>query len=138
MKFKDIKKITVLGTGMMAPGIAQLCAQGGYSVVMWGRTDASLERGFNRLKSNIQTFRENGLIGEGDDQLVISRVRGIADLEEAVGDADFVIESIAEELSLKKEVFAKLDIMCRKETILATNTSGLSITAIASAPISRA
>jgi len=133
MTFEDIEKITVLGTGMMAPGIAQLCAQKGYSVAMWGRTDASLERGLNRLKSNLQTFRENGLIEEGVDELVISRVRGVADLEEAVGDADFVIESIAEELSLKKEVFAKLDIICRKETILSTNTSGLSITEIASA-----
>ena len=64
MRFEDIKNIAVLGTGTMAPGIAQLCAQSGYSVSMWGRTDASLQRGFNRLKSNLQTFLKNELIAE--------------------------------------------------------------------------
>lgn len=131
MRLEDIENIAVLGTGTMAPGIAQLCAQSGYHVSMWGRTDASLQRGFNRLQSNLQTFRDNGLIAEGDDELVFSRVKGVTSLEEAVSDADFVIESVAEELTLKREIFAALDGICQKDAILSTNTSGLSITAIA-------
>lgn len=133
MKLESIENVAVLGTGTMAPGIAQLCAQAGYSVSMWGRTNASLERGFNRLKSNLRTFRENELIEEGEDELVLSRVKGATGLEEAVRDADFVIESVAEGLALKQEIFAELDRACHKDTILSTNTSGLSITAIASA-----
>ncbi|MBL7119828.1 MAG: 3-hydroxyacyl-CoA dehydrogenase family protein [Dehalococcoidia bacterium] len=132
MRLENIENIAVLGTGTMAPGIAQLCAQSGYSVSMWGRTDASLQRGFNRLKSNLRTFRDNGLIAEGDDELIFSRVKGVTSLQEAVRDADFVIESVAEELTLKREIFAALDGICRQDAILSTNTSGLSITAIAS------
>ena len=132
MRLENIENIAVLGTGTMAPGIAQLCAQSGYSVSMWGRTDASLQRGFNRLKSNLGTFRDNGLIAEGDDELIFSRVKGVTSLQEAVRDADFVIESVAEELTLKREIFAALDGICRQDAILSTNTSGLSITAIAS------
>jgi len=133
MHSESIEDIAVLGTGTMAPGIAQLCAQSGYRVSMWGRTNASLERGFSRLKTNLQTFRENQLIGEGDDELVLSRVKGVTTLEEAVRHTDFVIESVAEDLSLKKSIFAELDRICRKDAILSTNTSGLSVTAIASA-----
>lgn len=131
MRLEDIENIAVLGTGTMAPGIAQLCAQSGYSVSMWGRTDASLQRGFNRLQSNLRTFRDNGLIAEGDDELIFSRVKGATSLEEAVSDADFVIESVAEELTLKKGIFTALDGICHQDAILSTNTSGLSITAIA-------
>ncbi len=133
MRLESVENIAVLGTGTMAPGIVQLCAQSGYSVSMWGRTDVSLQRGFNRLKSNFQALRENKLIKEGDEELISSRVKGIKSLEEAVGDADFVIESVAEELTLKKQIFATLDKICDKDTILATNTSGLSVTAIGSA-----
>jgi len=133
MELMDIKRIAVLGTGAMAPGIVQLCAQAGYGVSMWGRTDASLERGFNRLASNLRTFRDNGLLGEGEEQEVLSRVKGVKMLEEAVSDVEFVIESVAEDLPLKKQVFAELHRLCSAEAILATNTSGLSITAIAEA-----
>ena len=132
MRLEDIENIAVLGTGTMAPGIAQLCAQSGYRVSMWGRTDASLQRGFNRLQSNLRTFRDNGLIAEGDDETILSRVKGATSLEEAVRDAHFVIESVAEELTLKREIFAALDGICQKDAILSTNTSGLSISAIAS------
>jgi len=132
MRLEDIENIAVLGTGTMAPGIAQLCAQSGYRVSMWGRTDASLQRGFNRLQSNLRTFRDNGLIAEGDDETILSRVKGATSLEEAVRDAHFVIESVAEELTLKREIFTALDGICQKDAILSTNTSGLSITAIAS------
>jgi len=133
MQLDKIEDIAILGTGTMAPGIAQLCAHSGYRVAMWGRTSASLDRGFSRLQSNLQTFRENHLIEKGDDELVLSRIEGVTALDEAVRHADFVIESVAEDLSLKKSIFAELDRICHKDAILSTNTSGLSVTAIASA-----
>jgi len=133
MELEDIRSIAVLGTGTMAPGIAQVCAQSGYSVSMWGRTDASLKRGFDRIHSNLRTLRENDLLTEQTARAVLSRISGVKTIEEAAAAADFVIESIAEDMSLKKEAFGTLDRICAEGTILATNTSGLSVTEIAAA-----
>lgn len=133
MELKDIKKIAVLGTGTMGPGIAQACAQGGYSVWMQDLTDELVERGLNSIKSNLQAYVENGLIKEGDDKRILARIKGVTALEEAAGDADFAIEAIPENLELKKGAFSKLDKICPKNSILASNTSGLSITQMGSA-----
>lgn len=133
MRIEDIGRIAVLGTGTMAPAIALLCSRLGYDVSIWGRSDASLQRAFDRLKSHLQTYRENNLIQEEQVEPILLRVAGVGNLEEAVRDADFVIEAVAEDLSLKKEIFSVVDSVCRKATIVATNTSGLSITELASA-----
>lgn len=132
MKLADIKNILVLGTGTMAPGIAQLCAHHGYNVVIWGRTEQSLQRGFDRLKSNLETCVHNALLKEEDKPPILSRIRGSKDLQEAGKDAHFVIEALAEDLTLKKDMFSWLDKICPSECILASNTSGLSITEIGS------
>ncbi len=133
MDLDKLDTIAVLGTGTMAPGIAQLCAQAGYQVNMWARTDASLQRGFDRLKAGLRTFLDHELITPGDEEQVLARVRGVTGLEEAVTRAGFVIESVAEDLALKQDLFCRLDQACAPEAILATNTSGLSIAALASA-----
>src|SRR4030042_5916826 len=109
MKIADIRNVSILGTGAMAPGIAQMCAQSGYRVTMWGRTDQSLQRGFSLLRSNLQTYAENALMGNGDEQTVLSRIEGVKSLEKAVREADFVIEALAEDMSLKKEIFSRCD-----------------------------
>lgn len=132
MNTKDVRNIAVLGTGTMAPGIAQLFSLSGYNVTMWGRTDASLQRGFDQVRSNLRTYQENDLIEKGQDKIVLSRLKGVKKLEEAAEGADFVIESVAEDMSLKKQIFVRLDSICQKNAILATNTSGLGITEIAS------
>jgi len=116
----------------MAPGIAQLCAQSGFKVTMWGRTDASLQRGLDRLKSNLQTCLENGLMEKGGEQSVLSRLKGVKSLEEAARGAHFVIEAVAEDMAIKKDIFSRLDGICPRESIFASNTSGLSITEMAS------
>jgi len=133
MKIEDIGHIAVLGTGTMAPAIALLCSRSGYDVSIWGRSDTSLQRAFDRLKSHLQTYRENNLIQEEQAELVLSRIAGVGTLKEAVRDADFVIEAVAEDLNLKKDIFSVVDGVCRETTIIATNTSGLSITGLASA-----
>jgi 3-hydroxybutyryl-CoA dehydrogenase len=133
MKIEDISHIAVLGTGTMAPAIALLCSKLGYNVSIWGRSDTSLQRAFDRLKSHLQTYRENNLIQEEQAELILSRIAGVSTLEKAVRGADFVIEAVAEDLNLKKDIFSVVDRVCQETTIIATNTSGLSITEIASA-----
>ena len=133
MKIEDISHIAVLGTGTMAPAIALLCSKLGYNVSIWGRSDTSLQRAFDRLKSHLQTYRENNLIQEEQAELILSRIAGVSTLEEAVRGADFVIEAVAEDLNLKKDIFSVVDRVCQETTIIATNTSGLSITELASA-----
>ncbi len=132
MNLDDIRNIAVLGTGTMGPGIVQLFAQAGYGVRMWARTEESVQRGLSRLESGLKTFSRHGLIGSAEVPGVLSRVRGSTNFELSVGDADFVVESVAESLDLKREVFARLDAAARSTAILSTNTSGLSITQIAS------
>ncbi|MDR3589478.1 MAG: 3-hydroxyacyl-CoA dehydrogenase NAD-binding domain-containing protein [Negativicutes bacterium] len=133
MKLEDIKTICNLGTGTMGFGTAVMFAMAGYQVRMFGRSEASLQRGFGSIGTTLNTYQENGLVKKEDIPAIIGRIRGVTSLEEAAADADFVIESIAEDLAVKQEVFAKLDKLCRPETIFATNTSGLSPTAIAEA-----
>ena len=133
MKIEDISHIAVLGTGTMAPAIALLCSKLGYNVSIWGRSDTSLQRAFDRLKSHLQTYRENNLIQDEQAELIRSRIAGVSTLKEAVRSADFVIEAVAEDLNLKKDIFSVVDRVCQETTIIATNTSGLSITEIASA-----
>ncbi|MDR3563068.1 MAG: 3-hydroxyacyl-CoA dehydrogenase family protein [Negativicutes bacterium] len=133
MELKDIKTICNLGTGTMGFGTALAFASAGYNVRMFGRSDASVERGFASIKAALVMYKENGLVVEADIPAILGRIKGVTSLEEAATGADFVIESIAEDLAVKQEVFAKIEAICGPETIIATNTSGLSPTAIAEA-----
>ncbi len=130
MKLEDIKTICNLGTGTMGFGTALLFAMKGYDVRMFGRSDASVQRGFSSIKAALQTYIENNLVKESDIPHILGRIKGVTTLEEAAEGADFVIESIAENLDIKREVWAKIEKITGKDTIFATNTSGLSPTAI--------
>ena len=123
----NIKNIAVLGTGTMGHGIALLAAKAGLNVVMYGRSDASLERGFNSIKSSLERLK----VEDSRCEEILSKIRGVKTIEEAAKGADFIIESLAENLELKQEIFKQLDQICLKDIILASNTSGLSPTAIA-------
>jgi 3-hydroxybutyryl-CoA dehydrogenase len=127
-----MKKIGILGRGTMACGIVQIFAQKDYSVTMWVRSIdeenprgsiKSIEKGLNRLVEKEKITKENM------DNILnnISITTSYEDLK----DCDLVIEAISEDMELKKEIFAKLDVLCKEEAILATNTSSLSITEIA-------
>lgn len=133
MKAEDIKNICNLGTGTMGFGTALLFAKKGYSVRMYGRSEASVERGFSNIKATLETYKENQLVTEAEIPQIIARIKGCTTLEEATKEADFVIESIAEDLAVKKDVWAKVEALTAPHTIFATNTSGLSPTAIAEA-----
>ncbi len=131
MQVDEIKNICNLGTGTMGFGTALMFAMAGYNVRMFGRSDASIERGFKGIKAGLETYRQHGLIDPNNIDAVLGRIKGVTTLEEAAVDADFVIESVAEDLAVKQDVFAKMEKLCKPDTIFATNTSGLSPTAVA-------
>lgn len=127
----DIQNVAVLGTGTMGNGIVQLCAESGLNVNMFGRSDASLERGFTSIKISLENLQEKGKIKANISKEILGRIKGVKTIEEAVENVGLVIECIAEDLELKQKVFSQLDKICDTKVILASNTSGLSPTDIA-------
>ena len=126
----EIKKVVVVGSGTMGAGIAQLCSQKGLEAVI---TDINLEladKGKARLEKGLSKRVAKGKITEEDKQDVLSRISTAGDLT-PVKDADIVIESAVEKLEIKKEIFAELDKLAKPGVILATNTTSLSISAMA-------
>jgi 3-hydroxybutyryl-CoA dehydrogenase len=128
----EIKKICVLGAGLMGSGIAQVSAEAGYEVSMRDIEDRFVQGGLNMIKKNYERAISKGKMTKEQADALLSKVKGTLDLAEAVKGAQVVIEAVIENMDLKKQVYKDLDQLCAKDTILATNTSGLSITEIAS------
>jgi 3-hydroxybutyryl-CoA dehydrogenase len=124
----EFARALVIGTGTMGPGIAVTLANGGVDVTILGRKADSAARGFEVARAELEFLAANGLA----DRAAAARLRASSDLEQAVRGADLVVESIPEQMELKQELFARLDALAPASAILASNTSGLSITAIAS------
>ena len=133
MKTESIKNICNLGTGTMGHGTALMFATAGYKVAMYGPNDGEVEKGFTGIKNGLETYCKHGLIKEEDIPAIMGRIKGVTTLEEAAAGADFVIESVPEVLTIKQKVFSEMEKLCPPTTIFATNTSGLSPTAIAEA-----
>ena len=128
----EIKKICVLGAGLMGSGIAQVSAEAGYEVSMRDIEDRFVQGGLNIIKKNYERAISKGKMTKEQADALLSKVKGTLDMAEAVKGAQVVIEAVIENMDLKKQVYKELDQLCAKDTILATNTSGLSITEIAS------
>lgn len=131
MKVENVKRICNLGTGTIGPGITLTFAMAGYHVRMFGRSDASIERGFHRIDAILESLCKTNFVQEAQVSEIIGRIKGVTTLEEATKEADFVIESIVENLSAKQEIFGKIEGMCSTKTVFASSTSGLSPTLIA-------
>jgi 3-hydroxybutyryl-CoA dehydrogenase len=127
-----IENIAILGAGMMGHGIAQIFANEGYAVTLMDLSDDLLARAIENIRSNLAVMAEKNIGTQQDIEPVISRIKTTTDMTEAAVDAHFVVEAVSENLDLKQEVFQELDALCQRDTILATNTSVISITAIAS------
>lgn len=127
----EIKKICVLGAGIMGAGIAQVSARAGFEVTIRDMEDRFVENGLTTIKSNLGRAVSKGRLDQAEADAVLNRITGTTDLDQAAGDADLVIEAILEVMDIKKQVFQDLDNICKKDTLLATNTSGLSITEMA-------
>ena len=125
-----MKKIGVLGTGTMGAGIIQICAQKGYEVVMRARRETSIEKGLATVKKNLDKMVAKGKMEQATADEVFGRIHGSTDIN-IIADADLVIEAATEDMESKKALFAELNNICKPETIIATNTSSLSITEIA-------
>lgn len=128
----DIKKPFVVGAGIMGAGIGQLCAQRGYDVTVTDISDEIIGGAKAKVTKGLERRVERGKITQEDMDLVLSRINWSTDLELA-GGSDFVIEAVLENLELKKEIFQKLDAICSGDTILASNTTALSVSEIAAA-----
>ena len=133
MTATDVKKAAVIGTGTMGPGIAQVLAQHGIDVRIYDIDHDKLKKARETLAGTLNLVHQEGLISEADVAEIQSRIKDASSLEDAVKEADIVLEVIPEVLELKTGLFAELDKVCDPVTILATNTSGLSITAMAKA-----
>ncbi len=127
-----MKKIGVLGTGTMGAGIIQVLAQTGYEVVLRARRQESVDKGISTVKKNLEKLVAKEKITADDMAATMARISGSTDIA-IVADADLIIEAATEDLVAKKALFAELDQLCKPGTILATNTSSLSITEIAAA-----
>lgn len=128
----NIKNIAVIGAGFMGHGIGQVFAGKGYSVTLMDLSEDLLAKAIENIRSNLGIMAENGIGTEQDIDPAVSRIKTTTDVAEAVSEADFVVEAVSENLDLKQKVFQKLDSLCQRDAILATNTSVISITEIAS------
>jgi len=130
----DIENISILGAGTMGHGIAQAAIFSGLEVCLYDVSQAFLDSAANKIKANIdKRFVEKGKITPEEGMQIFDRMQMYTNLEDAVKNAEFVIEAVTEDINLKKELFAKVDKICPEHCILATNTSVLSVTAIAGA-----
>jgi 3-hydroxybutyryl-CoA dehydrogenase len=128
----EIKKICILGAGIMGSGIAQVSGEAGYQVSMRDVEDRFIQGGLNTIRKNLERAINKGKMSREGADGILSRIKGFMELAPAVQDADIVIEAVTENMGLKKGVYGELDRLCPPKTILASNTSGLSITEIAS------
>jgi enoyl-CoA hydratase/3-hydroxyacyl-CoA dehydrogenase len=128
-----VNKIAVIGAGLMGAGIAYISAWNGFQVNLVDTKQEYVDKGMERIRTDVMTGIDKGKISMGDAEGLMSRLHPTVNLGEAVKDADLVIEAIFENMEAKKEVFAKIDAAAPAHTILATNTSSLSIDELATA-----
>jgi len=131
MQATDVSRITVLGAGSMGHGIAELAAMAGYDVTVRDIEDDLVQDGIDQIEWSLNKLEEKGNLDEAAAD-VLARVDGTTDLADAVADADFVIEAVPERMDLKKQTFGDVDEHAPEDAIIASNTSGLSITEMAS------
>jgi 3-hydroxybutyryl-CoA dehydrogenase len=128
----EIKTIAVIGAGIMGRGIAHVAALGGYRTILEDLIPGALHKAENEIRANLDKAVELKKVSSDDARAALNRIEYAGSVEEAAREADLVIEAVPEEMESKIEIFTLLDKICRPSTILASNTSSLSITEIAS------
>jgi 3-hydroxybutyryl-CoA dehydrogenase len=129
---QEIKKVGVLGCGLMGSGIAQVCARAGYQTVVREVSDELVKKGLGGISRQLDKAVEKGKLEEGERDATISRLSGTTRLEE-LNECDIVIEAVVEDLEIKNEMWRTLDSVCGPQTIFASNTSSLTIADMAAA-----
>ena len=133
MPAKEVTQAAVIGAGSMGHGIAQLLTMAGIGVSMTDMKPEFTQKGFERIKWSLEKFVEKRTIRKEEMEAALSRIKLVDGYKNAVSDADFVIEAVPEDLTLKKKVFSELDSYATSNAIIASNTSSLSITVLGSA-----
>jgi 3-hydroxybutyryl-CoA dehydrogenase len=128
----SVDTIAVIGAGIMGRGIAHAAALGGFRTILEDILPASLRKAESEIRANLEKGVELGKLEKSAAEAVLSRIQFAGSVEEAAREADLVIEAVPEEMESKIEIFTLLDKICRPNTILASNTSSLSISEIAS------
>ena len=127
----NINKITVLGSGLMGHGIAQVSAMAGYNVAIRDIDQSFLDKAMEKIKWSLNKLVEKNKISSKDAENILARIATFVDLKEALKDCDLVIEAVPEDMNLKKKVYAEVDKLLPEKAVLASNTSTLPITEIA-------
>jgi len=128
----DITTIGVVGAGQMGNGIAQVAGSSGFQVIMSDIAEAFVQKGLGTITKNLERLVEKGKLASPKKEEILGRIRGTIQLD-GMAEADFVVEAATENEPLKLNLFKNLDQICRKDVILSSNTSSISITKIASA-----
>jgi 3-hydroxybutyryl-CoA dehydrogenase len=128
----EIRTIAVIGAGIMGRGIAHAAALGGYRTILEDILPAALRKAETEIRSNLDKAVELGKVAKADADSAFERLEYASSVEQAAREADLVIEAVPEEMESKIEIFTLLDKVCRPTTILASNTSSMSVTEIAS------
>jgi 3-hydroxybutyryl-CoA dehydrogenase len=128
----EVRTVAVIGAGIMGRGIAHAAALGGYRTILEDLLPNALRKAETEIRANLDKAVELGKVEAGDADAAFSRLEYAGSVDQAARDADLVIEAVPEEMESKIEIFTMLDKICRPHTILASNTSSLSITEIAS------
>src|SRR6056297_630088 len=128
-----MKKIAVIGAGTMGNGIAHVFAQNGYKVNLVDMAQASLDKGLATIIKNLDRMIAKEVIDEAKKDATLANITTYTDLKDGVSNTDLVVEAATENLDIKLKIFEDLDAICKAETILATNTSSISITQIGAA-----
>jgi 3-hydroxybutyryl-CoA dehydrogenase len=128
---RDIKNIAVIGAGLMGHGIAQIFALRGYAVSLMDLNQELITKALENIRSNLTLMAQKGIGHTDEIEPAMGRIKTTVDLNEAAAGGQFVVEAVNEDLALKQKIFEELDALCPEGTILATNTSVISITEIA-------
>jgi 3-hydroxybutyryl-CoA dehydrogenase len=127
VKVEDIKRVAVFGAGTMGPGLSLVFALGGLDVTMYSRTVETLTKARQTIRASLETLVEHGTLSEAEAEAAAGRIGQTQALNAAAGDADLVIETIAENKEAKSALYCELDRFCPTRTIFASNTSSLNI-----------
>jgi len=127
MKLEEINNISVIGAGIMGHGIAQSFLMGGYPVTLYDIQESILGTAKAHIEKNLGLFCESGLIKKQDIDSSLQKLSTTIDLKHAVEGSDFIVEAAPEDLSLKQDLFEQLESFCRKDAIIASNTSSLTL-----------
>jgi 3-hydroxybutyryl-CoA dehydrogenase len=133
VNLENVRKIAVVGAGTMGAGIAQACAAAGFQVTMRDIEQRLVDAGFRRIRDPLAKRVERGKMSQAEVDAILSKIRGVVPLREAIDGAQVVIEAVFEKMEVKKELYAELERLCPADVVFASNTSSLSITEMATA-----